>query len=144
MNKIRAIAIGVFWSEGRILAFRGIDPLTREEFFRPFGGGIEFGESADVALEREINEELGEGVVGARLLGVLENRFEYGGKPQHEHVFVLSAEFTNRGLYGQASIVGVEGNGLELRGEWVDPSACGGGQPPLYPTGLRELLLGDG
>ncbi|MEJ7705366.1 MAG: NUDIX domain-containing protein [Geodermatophilaceae bacterium] len=58
----------------------------------PWGGGIEFGETAEEALRREFTEELGVALGVVRLLGVLENRFELAGVPGHEIVFVFTAE----------------------------------------------------
>ncbi|MCA9001717.1 MAG: NUDIX domain-containing protein [Planctomycetes bacterium] len=141
MKSIRAIAICVFRRGGRILAFRSGQPGTTEEFFRPFGGGLEFGELAEEAIVREIHEELGESIVKVERLGVLESRFDYSGQPQHELLFVFDAEFRNSALYGQGTLVGKESNGKELIGEWVDLHEVHNGPIPLYPEGLRELIL---
>ncbi|MBL4770644.1 MAG: NUDIX domain-containing protein [Planctomycetes bacterium] len=141
MKAIRPIAICVFRHAGRILVFRSQSPDTDADFFRPFGGGIEFGEAAEETIAREIEEELGETILDPVLLGVLENRFEYNGQPSHEHVFVFDAAFQNRELYGRGSIVGREDNGELLHGEWIDPSQTGA---PLYPDGLQELLIASG
>ena len=60
-QKIRVIAVSVFQNAGRILVFKGHDPVKGETFYRPLGGAIEFGETSQQALVREIREELGEG-----------------------------------------------------------------------------------
>src|SRR6266568_4543117 len=46
--RIRPLAICVFSHNGCILAAEGVDPLKDNQvFYRPLGGGIEFGEYAE-------------------------------------------------------------------------------------------------
>ena len=137
---IRSIAICVFRHGDQILVVRDTKPGTADLFFRPFGGGIEFGELAADAIVREIAEELGEAIEAPKLLGVLESRFRLGGRDHHEHVFVFDAVFRNRELYDRARILGKEGCGAELRGEWLRTSTCASDSIPLYPEGLLALL----
>jgi 8-oxo-dGTP pyrophosphatase MutT (NUDIX family) len=40
------------------LVAHGHDSVKSEDFYRPLGGGIEFGELSEAALRREIKEEL--------------------------------------------------------------------------------------
>jgi histidine triad (HIT) family protein len=49
---IRPIVIGVAIRDDRILADEGFDPQKAERFYRPPGGGIEFGETSQDALRR--------------------------------------------------------------------------------------------
>jgi 8-oxo-dGTP pyrophosphatase MutT (NUDIX family) len=58
MNRIRPLAICVFRNEDRILVNEGYDPVKQEAFYRPLGGGIEFGESSMDTVCRELMEEL--------------------------------------------------------------------------------------
>jgi len=58
MNQIRPLAICVFSNKDRILVFEGYDPIKNQSFYRPLGGGIEFGEYGEEAVRREIMEEL--------------------------------------------------------------------------------------
>jgi len=46
MNHIRSIAICVFRHKNHILVAEGYDPVKDEYFYRPLGGGIEFGETS--------------------------------------------------------------------------------------------------
>lgn len=68
---IRPIAICVFRRAGRLLVGEGYDPLKGETFHRPVGGGLQFGETSEQAMRREIGEELGVEIRGLRPLGVL-------------------------------------------------------------------------
>jgi len=43
MKQIRPIAICAFLRNNRILVAEGFDPVKDETFYRPLGGGIEFG-----------------------------------------------------------------------------------------------------
>jgi hypothetical protein len=45
MNEIRPVALCVFRNNDGILVFEGYDDVKGETFYRPPGGGIEFGES---------------------------------------------------------------------------------------------------
>ena len=140
-HKIRPIAICVFQNNGRILAAEGIDPLKQQLFYRPLGGAIEFGEYSADTIARELTEELGTAVTGLRYLGALENVFTYNGQTGHEIVMVYDGAFTDRSLYDRTVINGVEDSGLSFRAVWVRLADCADpAAPPIYPTGLLELL----
>lgn len=142
-NVIRPIAICVFRNDGRILAAEGYDPLKGQTFYRPLGGAIEFGEYSAATIERELSEELGTAVVDLRYLGAIENVFTYDGRTGHEIVMVYDGAFVDRSLYERAVIQGVEDDGLSFRAVWVRLSDCADpAAPPVYPTGLLELLAG--
>jgi ADP-ribose pyrophosphatase YjhB (NUDIX family) len=133
---IRPVAVCVFRNGDRILVGPGYDSVKNEHFFRPLGGAIEFGELAVDALRREIREELRLQIENPVQLGVLENRFEYCGRPGHEIVFVFDASFADSRWY--ASTVPIREPGWDGPAEWIDLSAPL--RAPLYPTGLEELL----
>lgn len=137
--RIRPLAICVFRHEGRILVSENYDPTKRETFYRPLGGGIEFGERGIDAVAREIHEELGAAVRDLAYLGALENIFTYDGKPGHEIVLVYDGSFVKSSLYGRERLTGREGDAL-ITVVWKPLTAFGPGSPPLYPDGLLELL----
>jgi ADP-ribose pyrophosphatase YjhB (NUDIX family) len=127
--------------DDRLLVFRGYDPAKREEFYRPLGGGIEFGEPAEVAVRRELREELGVTLESVRLLGVLENLFTHADEPGHEIVFVFSASVPGHLLRADLPLVVLdEGSPVE----WVPWEAFDSGARRLYPTGLADLLRSAG
>jgi len=137
--RIRPLAICVFRHEGRILVSENYDPTKRETFYRPLGGGIEFGERGIDAVAREIHEELGAAVCDLTYLGALENIFTYDSKPGHEIVLVYDGSFVDAGLYEQERITGYEGDAL-ITVIRKPLTAFGNSSPPLYPDGLLSLL----
>lgn len=140
---IRPKAVCVVRRGGDILVSGAVDAVKGERFYGPLGGGIEFGEPAADAVRREMIEELGAELAGVRLLGVLENIFTYEGRPGHEIVFVFTGRFADASLYERDELRWTESDATEWRAEWLPLSRFGPGGPPLYPTGLRELIEQD-
>lgn len=71
MNQIRPIALCVFHHNNRILVFEGYDKAKDEIFYRPLGGGIEFGEMGEYAVRRELKEEINVDIDDMKFLGML-------------------------------------------------------------------------
>jgi len=141
-NQIRPLAICIFRDGDRILVGEGYDPVKRETFYRPLGGGIEFGERAEDALRREVREEIGAEIESLQYLFTLENIFTFNGEAGHEIVMVFDARFADDGLYAQKSIKGTETDGNQqfpFEAMWMRVSDFGP-QAPLYPDGLLERL----
>lgn len=63
-------------------------------YFFP-GGHINFGESAEEALKRELKEELYISIKTISFIGTIENVFEEGGRKHHELDLVFSVEAKN-------------------------------------------------
>jgi 8-oxo-dGTP pyrophosphatase MutT (NUDIX family) len=140
-NVVRPIAICVLRNAGRILAAEGYDPVKRQAFYRPLGGAIEFGEHSRDTIVREFAEELGAAVQDVRYLGTIENVFTYDGQTGHEIVVVYDGALADSSLYELPVIEGEEDDGAPIRAVWI--SVAGSlkpGAPPVYPTGLLELL----
>ncbi|MRD48064.1 NUDIX domain-containing protein [Caenimonas koreensis DSM 17982] len=136
---IRALAICLFTHDGKILVNGAHDPVKGLSFCRPLGGGIEFGETGEQAVVREIREEIGAEVTNLRYLGTLENIFTYLGKPGHELVRVYDGQLADSSLYDRAFITGVESDGQPFRAEWRTLESFGP-ELPLFPHGLIDLL----
>lgn len=139
-NVIRPKVLCVFRNGDRILVGDAYDPVKRERFYCPLGGGIKFGETSEDALRREIQEEIGADIVHPVLLGVLENRFVFDGRPGHEIVFVYDAVLADKDLYGVDRFSGTESNGAVFTALWLDIETIGPETPPVYPDGLIDLL----
>lgn len=140
-NTIRPIALCVFRHNGRILAGEFHDPVTGRPFYRPLGGGIEFGEYSAGTIRRELREELGAEVADLRYLGVLENVFTYNGQTGHEIAMIYDAAFVAPTLYDRPFFDVADDGGVVMRAVWLSLAECRlPGAPPVYPTGLLELL----
>ena len=142
-KRIRALAICVFRHNDRILVNQGYDSVKGEHFYRPLGGGIEFGESSVDTICRELMEELQVEVdrESLKLLGALENIFTFEGTPGHEINLVYDGALKDARLYEQAEIVGVDtADGEEIRAVWKHLDELDAGKSILYPTGLLGML----
>jgi 8-oxo-dGTP pyrophosphatase MutT (NUDIX family) len=143
-NKIRPLAICVFLNKNRILVAEGYDPLKKQNFYRPLGGGIEFGERSEDTVRRELMEEIQAEVGDVWYLGTLENIFVFNGTPGHEIVQVYDGVLKESGLYDQTVIVGQEADIEEsFRAVWMSLDEFGEGKSILYPTGLLEMLVAE-
>lgn len=139
-NRIRPIAICVFRNNDHIFVFEGYDFVKGETFYRPLGGGIEFGEYSRDAIAREVREEMGQEIANLRYLGAVENVFVCNAKPGHEIVMVYEGDFADAAMYARQSLEAVEDNGERLKVLWMPLQHFRDGLSPLYPDGLLELL----
>lgn len=135
MATIRNLAVGLPIRNGHLLAEEGKDTVKDSAYLRAIGGGIEFGETAEVALRREFREELGMQLGNVWLLGVVENIYVHQGLPGHQiaHVFAVeSSDIDSISLDAQLHILD---EGSPVR--WINIE-----QPnrPLYPEGASDLL----
>ena len=142
-KRIRPLAICVFRHNDQILVNEGYDPIKDEHFYRPLGGGIEFGESGIETICRELREEIQVEVEreSLKFLGAVENIFTFLGSPHHEIVLIYDGALKKSGLYEQAVLIGQEANGEEIHAVWKSIDDFGDGKDILYPTGLHEMLV---
>jgi putative intracellular protease/amidase/8-oxo-dGTP pyrophosphatase MutT (NUDIX family) len=136
-GRLRPIALAVLRDpQGRLLVVEGRDEAKAETFYRPPGGGIEFGETAVQAATREIQEELGFEVVDAQLLGFCENIFAYEGRAGHEIIALVAARFQDTSLYARESFV-VNEAGRLAHAVWKSPDEIRAAGHKLYPVALE-------
>ena len=139
-KQIRPLALGVFLRDDRLLVFEGHDPVKGQTFYRPLGGGIEFGETGAQAMAREIREEIGAEVTNVRYLGLCENIFTHLGEMGHEIVLLYEAELVDPSLYERDDLQAVEPGGVVFKVMWKPLADFADGCTPLYPDGLFALL----
>jgi len=141
--RVRPLAICVFRHQGRILVNQGYDSTKDQYFYRPLGGGIEFGETSMDTVCRELMEELNIEVERESLqyMGTVENIFTFNGLVGHEIILIYDGVLKAHGLYDQSVIVGREANGEEIRAVWKHVDEFGAGKAILYPAGLLEMLV---
>ncbi|WP_312049933.1 NUDIX hydrolase [Acinetobacter courvalinii] len=141
MTVIKIKALCIFRYQDKVLLSQGYDPSKDEIYFRPIGGGIEFGETSRQAVEREVLEEIQLQICKTKLLGVLENLFTFDGQPGHEIVFVYEAEFIDPHIYKQHHIQGCETDGYNYIAQWLSQEQFELDQYPVYPKGIEQWLF---
>jgi ADP-ribose pyrophosphatase YjhB (NUDIX family) len=140
-NATRPCAFVLLRAGDRFLVSEMTDRDDGRMYYRPPGGGIEFGERAAAAAMRELREEFGLDIEEPRLLGVVENIFEQHNGLHHEICFVFIAETTDTvldRLDGTDVLDLVDGERETAR--VFGAEALVQDVRPLYPDRLAELL----
>ena len=137
--RIRAIALCLLRRDQRILVHQGYDTNNQRSFARPLGGGIDFGETSQQAVVREIQEELGAAITAVKLLATVESIFDYEGKPGHEIVFIYDGEFVDQSLYQQESLTVVEGT-RRFEAHWRSLEELAAAGVTLVPEAIASVL----
>jgi len=142
-KRVRPLAICVFRHGDKILVAEGYDSVKDEYFYRPLGGGIEFGESSTETICRELMEEIDVEVdlQSLKYLGAVENIFRFNGKKGHEIVLIYDGALKEPALYERSVLQGKEDGGQRFRAIWKSIHEFGEGKSILYPTGLLEMLM---
>lgn len=136
MSQIRLVALALIEHNGHWLFARSHDPATGEEFYRPLGGGIDFGEKSDDALRRELREELHFEIKNLQFVTVIENQFTYNLQPNHEVALVYTADFVEDDPYANETLPKYDGNSKEavwLTRDHLDAVT-------LYPEGIKRYI----
>ncbi len=123
------LARGVVIVEGKILL---VHQIGADNTFLP-GGHIEWRESAEQALVREIQEELGMYPTIKRFLGAIEHAWPENTRTNHEINLLFAVEI--EGLVSDKPPASLEPH-LEFL--WVEPSQLAGVN--LQPSALISLL----
>ncbi|MFC7235923.1 NUDIX domain-containing protein [Halosegnis marinus] len=113
-----------------------------EQFYRPLGGGIEFGEPSDEAVVREFAEELDAVVAAGEVLGTMENRFRWADEPFHQLVVVRAVSFRDGTRYERERFTVTESDGSRRPATWERLDSFGDGKR-LLPAGIERLLRGE-
>ncbi|MBD3195861.1 MAG: NUDIX domain-containing protein [Candidatus Lokiarchaeota archaeon] len=141
MSTIKPKAICVFSNEDKILVSEYYHHITKEPFYRPLGGNIEFTEDSKQGLKREILEELNTEICDLDLLDVIENIYYYKDKYSHEIMFVYDGAFEDESFYDKEQFEGFEKtDNRKFTVKWKQLRDFISGKEKLYPQGLLELL----
>ena len=140
--RIRPISLCLCSHHGKILVFEGYDTIKEEYFYRPLGGGIEFGEYSINTIHREIQEEVQLSLENVQYLFTLENIFICDGIQGHEIVQVYDGKLQDPTIYLR-ELVGHEDDPehTAFRALWISKKDLDTEGRPLYPDGLYEKLV---
>lgn len=136
--RIRAIAVALVYRGADVLVAAVKDDSGSIKGWRPLGGGIEFGETAEDAVVREFLEELGWPIRCVKRLCVLENLFVHEGARGHEVVFAFEAELLEP-MYDSTTFSFIDG-GVTNDVAWRPVREFVHGTERLYPEQLVGYL----
>lgn len=141
-QNIRFKALGLHWRGDSLLAAEVPDDTGHVKGVRPLGGTVEFGETAEAALIREFQEELG---LRIDILGppvFMENLYTHEGSVGHEVLALFDVGFPEGAYTGATRISFQEDNGTTCWAEWFDLASLDvDGGPELFPSGLKDVLI---
>ena len=142
-SNIRAKVIGIAKHKNRLLVCEVLDDQGTLKGWCPLGGGIEFGETGEEALKREIFEEVGSHIqiTGAPIF--CENFFEHHGVKGHEMILAFSIHFDNPQIYIRKRFQIREHSGSLHWVEWIDIDRFQTGEVILFPPNLVRQILSN-
>jgi ADP-ribose pyrophosphatase YjhB (NUDIX family) len=138
-ERIRPIAAAVICEADRILVWEDYDPSTGEVVAVPLAGGIEFGETGEQAIARELGEEIGAIPRRIRFLGLIEDIFQWAGKKRHELYLIYQVDLENQEAFEREQLTVTEPDGTSYVARWR-PLSEFRGSARLVPEGLLELV----
>jgi ADP-ribose pyrophosphatase YjhB (NUDIX family) len=137
-DRIRPIACAVIRNGDRILVWDDLNPVTGEVVAVPLAGGIEFGETGEAAIRRELMEEIGAAASAVRYLGTIEDIFDWNGQKRHELHLVYEVEPADARLL-ELDEVDVDDEGEKYVARWRPLGEFHAGAR-LVPDGLLALI----
>ncbi len=143
-KRVRAVALCILRQGDHIFVNHARDPVSGEDFYRPLGGRIKFGESSQQTIVRELMEEIGAAVEVTGCLGTLEAMFTFMGQPRHEITLICNGRFVDELLYERQRVTGHESDRPQgdFDCSWQPLSRFRSGEARLYPEGLLGLVDG--
>ncbi|MEA5576638.1 NUDIX hydrolase [Anabaena sp. UHCC 0451] len=143
MNKpcqIRVIVLALIRDGDRIFVSEGYDPTKQSTFYRALGGGVEFGETSLIALEREFQEEIQADLTNILYLNCIENLFNFDGKQGHEIIQLYQCDFADPKFYQIESLTFSETPEKKHRALWIDIAKFKSGELRLVPEVFFDYL----
>ena len=138
-NLIRVKVLAWIEYQEQLFVVRMHDSVKGDDYYRPIGGSVEFGETTRAALLREVQEEL---CTDMRITGeplVLENIFTCDGVKGHEIYYVYPCAFTDTRFLERKSYPLVEDSGEVFVCLWVEVRRFLNGSLRLVPEALLDF-----
>ncbi len=136
---LRPIAAAVIRDGDRILLWEDHNPDTGEVVCVPLAGGIEFGETGEQTVARELREEIGATATRCDYLGTIEDIFDWAGQKRHELHLIYDVDLADRPIYDANEVPVVEPDGTRYVARWRSLEEFRG-QARLVPEGLLALI----
>ncbi len=134
--RIRVKSLAWIEDQGELFVVRMHDKVKGDDYYRPIGGSVEFGESSEEAVLREAWEELHTRleIIGAPV--VVENRFDCDGEQGHEIDFLVPCRFTDQEFNLRQEHDLIEASGERFKAYWIPIKDCLNGSLRLVPEAL--------
>ncbi|MBD2208961.1 NUDIX domain-containing protein [Nostoc linckia FACHB-104] len=139
-GEIRVIALGLIRDGERIFVSEGYDPAKQSTFYRALGGGVDFGETSLLALQREFQEEIQAELTNIRYLGCIENLFIFNGRQGHEIIQLYQCDFADPKFYQLESLIFSESPTHKHRALWINIERFKSGELRLVPAEFFNYL----
>ncbi|CEJ45148.1 NUDIX hydrolase [Umezakia ovalisporum] len=139
-EQIRVLALGLIRDGHRIFVSQGYDPLKQETYYRALGGGVDFGETSQGALQREFQEEIQAELTNIHYVGCIESIFTFNGRQGHEIIQVYQCDFTDTKFYQLESLIFSEPENCQHQALWVDIAHFKSGKLKLVPEAFFAYL----
>jgi len=140
-TRIRVKALAWIEEKGMLFVVKMHDAVKGDDYYRPVGGSVEFGERSHEAVVREVQEELSTEIALLAPPFAVENLFTCDGKPGHEIDFLFPARFTDISFYERKRYRLVEMNGDEAEALWIPINECVSGALRLVPEELSTWYI---
>ena len=139
-RKIRVTVQALVKKGQNLLVYTSYDKSKKKKFYRPIGGGVDFGETGAEAALREFFEESGLQICNPQSLGFLENIFTLDNVKGHELVQVFLCEFSDSKNYQRKRFPLNEGKQKLQDATWVSIKTLSNKGARFYPKGIKNLI----
>lgn len=143
-SQIRVKALAWIEDKGMLFVVKMHDKVKEDDYYRPVGGAVEFGERSVDAVLREVREELSTEIQPIAPPFIIENHFTLEGEKGHEIVFLFPSRFLDLSYYKRKIYPLMEINGDGWDAMWVPISECVSGTLRLVPEELCTWYIRKG